>query len=54
MFKIGDNVRMKSHPEISGEITWMSDEIDLEGRCIHIVQNDETYRVNEESMELNV
>jgi len=54
MFKIGDVVRMKSYPVLSGEVTWISDEIDLEGRCIHIVQNGETYRVNEDSMELKV
>lgn len=54
MFKIGDNVRMKSYPVISGKITWISDKIDSEGRCMHIVQNGETYRVNEDSMELKV
>ena len=50
--KVGDHVRMASMPEINGIITWMSDEIDQEGRCIHLEVDKETYRVNEASMEL--
>jgi len=52
MFQIGDSVRMINHPELFGEISWISNEIDREGKCVHILNNGETYRVNEDSMEL--
>ena len=51
-FEIGDYVRLKNFHELKGIITWVDPEVDAEGRVIHIKQGKETYRANEDSLEL--
>ena len=50
--KIGDYVQLKNHHELKGIITWIDPVVDAEGRVIHIKQGKETYRLNEDSLEL--
>jgi len=50
--KIGDRVQLKSFHELKGIITWIDPKIDDEGRVMHIECKNETYRLNESSLEL--
>ena len=50
--KVGDYVQLKSFHEVKGTITWIDPEVDTEGRVVHIKQDQETYRLNESSLEL--
>ena len=50
--KIGDYVRLNNFHELKGIITWINPVIGAEGRVVHIVRNQETYRLNESSLEL--
>jgi len=50
--KVGDFVQLKDFHELKGIITWISPEIDKEGRVVHIECENETYRLNEHSLKL--
>jgi len=50
--KVGDCVQLKSFHELKGIITWMDPETNDEGKVIHIECENETYRLNESSLEL--
>jgi len=50
--KVGDYVQLKSLHKLKGTITWMGSKIDIEGRVVHIKCGTETYRLNEDSLEL--
>ena len=45
-------LQLKSYHELKGIITWIDPVIDDEDRVIHIECENETYRLNESSLEL--
>jgi len=49
--KIGDCVQLKSYHTLKGIITWIDPECDSEGRVVHVVRDQKTYRLNESSIE---
>ncbi|MCK5216338.1 MAG: hypothetical protein KAJ93_01020 [Methanosarcinales archaeon] len=51
MVEVNDYVRMSSYPIIKGIVTWISPEVDVEGRVIYIKCKGEEYRLNESSVE---
>ena len=49
---IGDIARLVSYPLIVGKVGWINPVEDADGRTVHLLCGNETYRLNMDSLEV--